>query len=75
MKSTHLFIVMLVSSFAIADIYEGYMLYTPGGGGGGATTYYKDWDDNTIHTWSHSTGPASMPYLLPDPAGGVENSL
>ena len=36
MKSTHLFIVMLVSSFAIADIYEGYMLYTPGGGGGAA---------------------------------------
>ena len=51
------------------------MLYTPGGGGGGNITYYKDWNGSTIQTWSHSTGPASMPYFLPSEEGGVEHAL
>ena len=67
---TSLFLCMLS-----ADVYEGYMLYTPGGGGGSNTTYYKDWEGNTVHTWSHSNGPASMPYLLPGEESGIENSI
>ena len=51
------------------------MLYTPGGGGGNNTTFLKDWDGNTINTWSHTNGPASMPYLFPSADGGLENSL
>ena len=39
------------------------------------TTYYKDWNGNTVNTWSHSTGAASMPYFFPSPEGGVENAL
>ena len=62
-------------SFLAADLYQGHMLYTPGGGGGSNTTYYKDWNGNTINTWAHSTGPASMPYFFPSPEGGVENAL
>lgn len=62
-------------SFLAADVYEGYMLYTPGGGGGSNISYYKDWNGITVNSWSHSNGPASMPYLLPSADGGVENSL
>ena len=70
------FTVLLASlSFLVADVYEGYMLYSTGGGGASNTSYYKDWNGNTVNSWSHSNGPASMPYLLPNPEGGVENSL
>ena len=59
------FTVVLTSlSFLVADVYEGYMLYSTGGGGASNTSYYKDWNGNTVNTWSHSNGPASMPYLL-----------
>ena len=66
---------LFLSSLLMSEIFEGNMLYTPGGGGASNTTYYKDWDGNTLHTWSHDTGPASMPYFLPSEEGGVENSL
>ena len=62
-------------SFLTAELYQGHMLYTPGGGGSSNTTYYKDWNGNTVNTWSHGTGPASMPYFFPSPEGGVENAL
>ena len=68
-------ILLMCFSFLAADVYEGYMLYTPGGGGGNNTTFLKDWDGNTINTWSHTNGPASMPYLFPSADGGLENSL
>ena len=71
-----IFTVMLLGlSFLAADVYEGYMLYSTGGGGASNTSYYKDWEGNTVNSWSHSNGPASMPYLFPSPEGGVENSL
>ena len=75
MRLSKISILLVSFSLLVADVYEGYMLYTPGGGGGNNTTFYKDWDGNTINTWSHSNGPASMPYLLPSTDGGVENSL
>ena len=68
-------VVLVGFSFLIADVYEGYMLYSTGGGGASNTSYYKDWNGNTVNSWSHSNGPASMPYLLPSAEGGVENSL
>jgi hypothetical protein len=49
---------------------------TPGGGGGGSsTTYLKDNNLNNIQTWSHSNGPASMPYLISGDEPGYENTL
>ena len=68
-------ILLITFTFLSADVYEGYMLYSPGGSGGSNVTYYKDWNGNTVNTWSHSNGPASMPYFLPSEDGGVENAL
>ena len=64
---------MLISQ----DVFEGYTLFTPGGGGGGgsATTYLKDNNLNNIQTWSHTNGPASMPYLISGEELGWENTL
>ena len=68
---------ILLSTFLICDVYDGYTLYTPGGGfgGGNATTYLKDADWQTINTWSHDCGAASMPYLVLTDEPGLENSL
>ena len=53
-----------------AQIFEGYTLYSPTGGGPGGgtggTSYLMDNDMNMIHTWTHSRGAASMPYLMAD---------
>lgn len=52
------------------DVYEGYTLFTPNftglGSGGETSSILLDNSTNAIHTWDHSRGPASMPYLLPD---------
>lgn len=46
------------------------LFFSPTGGGPsgatGGTSYLYDNDYNIIHTWVHSRGAASMPYLLPD---------
>jgi len=55
--------------------YEGYVLYTPGGMGSGGTTYLRDVDNSIYNSWSHSYGPASMPYLHPGDEPGFENTL
>jgi len=59
------------------EISEGYTLYTPGGqgGGGSATTYLKDESWNTVNSWNHDCGPASMPYLVLGDEPGLENTL
>ena len=53
-----------------AEVFDGYTLFSPTGGGlngaTGGTSYLYDNDYNIIHTWIHSRGAASMPYLLPD---------
>ena len=75
MSSSKIVLFSFYFSLLTAELYEGNMLYTPGGGGGSNTTYYKDWNGNTIKTWTHSTGAASMPYFFPSEEGGVENAL
>ena len=65
-------------SLIFSDIYDGYLLFTPGGGGGGtqsSETRLIDNDNNIINTWSHTNGPASMPYLMPGSDSGIDNSL
>lgn len=49
-----------------AQTSEGYIIFTPYYEYGGSTTYLIDNDQNIINTWSHDSGPASMPYLMPD---------
>ena len=71
-------LVLTISLFSILnsqDQFNGYTLFTPtpiqgGGPGGGqssnATTLLIDVNETTINSWSHSNGPASMPYLTQD---------
>ena len=53
-----------------AEIFNGYTLFSPTGGGPngatGGTSYLLDNNMNSVHTWVHSRGAASMPYLLAD---------
>ena len=59
-----------------AEIYEGYVLFTPGGfNESNVTTYLRDIDGSNYNTWSHSSGPASMPYLVSGDEPGFENTL
>ena len=69
--------IFLLLTFSISDVYDGYTLYTPGGGfgGGNATTYLKNSNWETINSWTHNCGPASMPYLVLTDEPGIENSL
>ena len=66
---------LLTSICLCQDVYEGYVLFTPGGMGSSATTYLKDIDGSNYNTWSHGNGPASMPYLYPGDEPGFENTL
>ena len=53
-----------------AEVFDGYTLFSPTGGGPGGgiggTSYLLDNNMNTVHTWVHPRGAASMPYLLAD---------
>ena len=53
-----------------AEIFNGYTLFSPTGGGPngatGGTSYLLDNNMNSVHTWVHPRGAASMPYLLAD---------
>ena len=59
-----IFLISLCQLVYSQDVFEGYVLFTPGGGGGGgsATTFLKDNNLNNFQTWNHSNGAASMPY-------------
>jgi len=73
----YIILIFAISNLLSQDVYGGYTLFTPGGGGSGssATTYLKDVDNTNYNTWSHSNGPASMPYLYPGDESGFENTL
>jgi len=64
----------LISIMFSQDVFGGYVLYTPGGGGN-ATSYLRDTDNSIVNTWSHTSGPASMPYLVAGDEPGFENTL
>ena len=69
-------LVTILLAFTYADIAEGYVLYTPGGQGvTNFSSYLRDTDNSIFHSWSHSRGPASMPYLIPGDEPGFENTL
>ena len=68
------FLIFIVSLLFAQEPSPGYTLYTPGGGGS-ATTYLKDIDGSIYNSWSHTTGPASLPYLVSGDEPGFENTL
>ncbi len=59
-------IFVLFFSVSFSEVWGGYTIFTPQQAGFGTTSYLLDTDGNTVNTWSHSNGPASMPYLYPD---------
>ena len=73
-KKINFIIAGFITTLLSQDVFEGYTLFTPGGGGS-ASTRLLDTNNQTFHTWSHSTGPASMPYLIPGDEPGFENTL
>ena len=67
--NANLYFIFLISFLFNQNVMPGLTIFTPqvgGGGGGGSTTYLKDENGTTVKTWSHSRGPASMPYMYPD---------
>ena len=59
--------IFILSQIILADPFEGLTLITSmGGGQNSSDTYLVDNDGNTINSWSHSTGSASVGYLSRD---------
>ena len=66
MNFKNLLIVFFIS-FPFGETWEGYTIFTPSYVTGiGASTYLLDTQGETLHTWEHEKGPASMPYLRAD---------
>ena len=79
-----LFLNLIISQ----NVLDGYTIFTPQGGNPGADaetklvinnlnddgTCQNDCED-TIHTWTHENGPASMPYLIQGDEPGLENTI
>ncbi len=64
-----IFIGFFLSSVLFSQAFQGMTLFTPttaGAGGGNAMTSLINNDLELINSWSHSRGPASMPYLRQD---------
>ena len=76
-KGNYIIQLVLISMLFSQEIFEGYTLFSSSRlrGAKGAITYLKDNDYNNIQTWSHSYGPASMPYLIEGHEPGWENTL
>ena len=68
---------VILVSITFAQVSDGYVLYTPGGQGvvNNFASYLRDTDNSVFNSWSHSRGPASMPYLVPGDDPGFENTL
>ena len=53
--------IFILSQIILADPFEGLTLIASmGGGQNSSDTYLVDNDGNTINSWSHSTGSASV---------------
>ncbi len=61
---------IIVSGSLFSQAFNGYAIFSPTAGGTGSTingtSFLINNDLDIIHTWNHSRGVASMPYLLPD---------
>ena len=61
---------LLNITIGFGQVFDGFTLFSPVAGGpggpGGGDSYLIDNDLEMIHTWEHSRGAASIPYLLPD---------
>ena len=68
------FLLIFLFSFLISqEVFDGYVLYTPGGGGASATTYLKDTDGTIINSWSLQEDPVCLRQFQDEP--GFENTI
>ena len=73
-----IFSIFIIFSFSLIgqELFEGYTIFTPqAGNGNSAGTLLLNNDQQTVHSWSHSRGPASMPYLIQGNESGLENAI
>jgi hypothetical protein len=70
-------ILVLFTSLIGQEVFEGYTIFTPqvGNPNSGSETLLLNNDQETVHSWSHNRGPASMPYLLQGDEPGLENAI
>ena len=69
-------LILFTNFIYLNEPYGGYVLYTPGGmGNANSTSYLRDVDGSVFNSWTHSSGPASMPYLHQGDQPGFENTL
>ena len=61
-------LLIIYFSITLTQVFDGYTLFTPFSSdeNNDRMTLLIDNDYNTIHSWTHESLPASMPYLLPD---------
>ena len=76
MKFLYTILFILTNTLIGQEVFEGYTLFTPqaGNGSSGSTKLLNN-AEQTIHTWTHSRGPASMPYLIQGDEPGLENTI
>ena len=67
----------IFNTYFSQEVFEGYTLFTPQAGNpnSGAQTLLIDNNQQTVHSWTHDRGPASMPYLLQGDEPGLENCI
>ena len=76
MKIKYFVKIIYIFSFILSqEAFEGYTLFSPQSAGNANQTELIDNEINTIHTWNHTNGPASMPYLVQGSEPGYENTI
>ena len=68
-------IIFFFSMLFTQEAFNGYTLFSPQSSNMANESKLIDNDINTIHTWSHTNGPASMPYLVQGSEPGYENTI
>lgn len=76
MKNNYFIKTLFLFAFIFSqEAFDGYTLFSPQSQGIANETKLIDNGINTIHTWSHTNGPASMPYLVQGNEPGYENTI
>ena len=77
MKFLILSSIFLLNIYQTQEVFDGYTIFTPqqGNPNSGAQTLLLNNNQETIHSWTHERGPASMPYLLQGEEPGLENCI
>ena len=77
MKILFITLTFIFNYYFSQEVFEGYTIFTPqqGNPNSGAETLLLNNEQQTVHSWTHERGPASMPYLLQGEEPGLENCI